>query len=152
MSVLLCNRSTSTMQYVMTAKDIFVESVRFLSKLSSRYSDILSPVVMKLADELLSNTVKANGIFPSDSKSRELRRGHLLEARASLDALEVELSLVYEILSENPEWAFSVQKGRPMSRQDAINLIHKKALTIGNKISEERNLLTGIIKSDEKRT
>ena len=84
MSVLKAKRTTSKAEYVNTANQIYVETLNFLTRMSARYSRLLAEPVAKLAGEVVDHAEKANSIFPSDAQRIELRKAHLLEARASL--------------------------------------------------------------------
>ena len=101
MSVLKSNRSESKAEFINTANEIYTRTITFLTRLSARYSRLLAADVARLASEVVDNAEKANSIFPSDSVRRELRERHLLEARASLMALDVKLSLCYQIMILN---------------------------------------------------
>lgn len=92
MSVLKSKRTTSKAEFVNTAHQIFVETLGFLTRLSARYSRLLAEPTAKLAGEVIDHAEKANSIFPSDLQRVELRKAHLLEARASLMALDVRLT------------------------------------------------------------
>lgn len=90
---------------------------------------------------------KANSIFPSDVQRIELRKAHLLEARASLMALDVRLTHVYLILNQNPEGAFTTSKGVAVKSNDAIEKLDKMAQNLGELIDKENELLKGAIKN-----
>ena len=111
MSVLKQKRTTSKAEFINTANQIYVETINFLTRLSARYSRLIAEPVAKLAGEIIDHAEKANSIFPSDVQRIELRKAHLLEARASLMALDVRLTHVYLILNQNPEGAFTTAKG-----------------------------------------
>ena len=88
MSVLKAHRTESKAEFVNVANQIYVQTIQFLSRLSSRYSRLLSSPVSALASEVIDHAEKANSIYPSDDLRKELRKTHLLEARASLMALD----------------------------------------------------------------
>jgi hypothetical protein len=103
--------------------------------------------VAKLAGEIIDHAEKANSIFPSDNQRIEMRKAHLLEARASLMALDVRLTHVYLILNQNPEGAFTTSKGNPVKSQDAMEKLDKMAQNLGELIDKENELLKGAIKN-----
>ena len=92
MSVLKQKRTTSKAEFINTANQIYVETLNFLTRLSARYSRLIAESVAKLAGEIIDHAEKANSIFPSDNQRIEMRKAHLLEARASLMALDVRLT------------------------------------------------------------
>ena len=151
MSVLKIHRSESKAEYINTANEIFAETMQFLTRLSARYSRLLSSDVMRLASEVLDNAEKANSIFPSDSVRIELREKHLLEARASLMALDVHLAHCYEIMMLNPPGCFSTLNGKDVQAKDAVKKLENMAQSLGEKIDKENNYLSNVLKSDKNR-
>lgn len=116
MSVLKSKRTTSKAEFVNTAHQIFVETLGFLTRLSARYSRLLAEPTAKLAGEVIDHAEKANSIFPSDLQRVELRKAHLLEARASLMALDVRLTHCYTLMSQNPRAVSRMEKGKAFLR------------------------------------
>lgn len=92
MSVLKSKRSTSKAEFVNVASQIYDETIDFLSRLSARYSRLMAEAIADLAGEVEDHAEKANSIYPSDAQRVELRKAHLLEARAALMALDVRLN------------------------------------------------------------
>lgn len=102
MSVLKARRSESKAQYINTAFDIQVNVLNFLTRLSSRYSRLLAQNVANLAFEIIDNAEKANSVGYNDDIRAGLREKYLLRARASLDSLDIQLTLCYDVISQNP--------------------------------------------------
>ena len=138
MSVLKQKRTTSKAEFINTANQIYVETLNFLTRLSARYSRLIAEPVAKLAGEIIDH---------SDNQRIEMRKAHLLEARASLMALDVRLTHVYLILNQNPEGAFTTSKGNPVKSQDAMEKLDKMAQNLGELIDKENELLKGAIKN-----
>lgn len=147
MSVLSQKRMTSKAEFINTAAKIYTETVNFLTRLSARYSRLLAEPVAKLAGEVLDFSEKANSIFPSDPQRIALRRTHLLEARASLMALDVRLTHCYLIMMENPEGCFTTSKGKAVGPKDAAEKLDKMAQSLGELIDRENELLKGAVKA-----
>ena len=100
MSVLLNRRVTSKADFVNVASEIYDDTIAFLTRLSARYSRLMAEPIAMLAGEVEDFAEKANSIFPSDPQRIDLRIRHLLEARASLMALDVRLNKCYRIMSK----------------------------------------------------
>lgn len=146
MSVLKSKRTTSKAEFVNTAHQIFVETLGFLTRLSARYSRLLAEPTAKLAGEVIDHAEKANSIFPSDLQRVELRKAHLLEARASLMALDVRLTHCYTLMSQNPQGCFADGKGKSLPPSEAMEKLDRMAQSLGEKIDQENELLKGQIK------
>lgn len=151
MSVLKARRTESKAEFVNTANQIYVQTINFLSRISTRYSRLVSTNVTSLASEVLDNAEKANNIYPSDEIRKELREKHLLEARASLSALDIHLALCYEIMLKNPEGCFTASNGSFIKSTEAKRKLENMAQNLGELIDVENGLLTNILKSDKKR-
>ena len=146
MSVLKSKRTTSKAEFVNTAHQIFVETLGFLTRLSARYSRLLAEPTAKLAGEVIDHAEKANSIFPSDLQRVELRKAHLLEARASLMALDVRLTHCYTLMSQNPQGCFTDGKGKSLPPSEAMEKLDRMAQSLGEKIDQENELLKGQLK------
>ena len=151
MSVLKAHRSESKAEFVNTANKIYVETINFLSRLSARFSRLMANDVSHLASEVLVNAEKANSIFPSDHTRKELRKQHLLKSRATLMALDVELSHCYDIMMLNPEGCFTTSNGNPVKPARAKEILENMAQSLGELIDSENGLLTNTLKSDKDR-
>ena len=151
MSVLKARRSESRAEYINAANKIYVQTINFLSRLSSRYSRLVADDVAGLASEVLDNAEMANSIYPSDRARKELREKHLLEARAALMALDVHLSHCYELMMTNPAGCFTTGSGKTVSATDAKRKLDHMAQELGELIDYENKLLTSVLKSDKDR-
>ena len=151
MSVLHDKRTVSKAEYVNTANQIYVETLAFLTRLSARYARLIAEPVAKLAGEVMDETEKANKIYPSDDQRKALRKGHLLEALASLSALDVRLSYCYAILTQNPESCFTTAQGRTLKAAEATERLDNMAQSLGELIDQEQGLIRTVMDSDRKR-
>ena len=113
MSVLKEKRTVSKAEYVNTANQIYVETVGFLTRLSARYSRLIAEGTAQLAGEVMDHTEKANKIYPSDEQRKAQRKAHLLEALASLSALDVRLTHAYLVMYQNPPGRTDRPGGHP---------------------------------------
>lgn len=146
MSVLKAKRTESKAEYINKAHEIFLLTLNLLSRLSSRYSRLVAPSVMTLATEVVSYCEKANSIYPSDEDRQRLRNEHLLNARASLMALDVQLANVYNLCVMNPQGCFTTVNKNSMSSSRALEKLSKFSQTCGELIDEEKNMITSLIK------
>ncbi len=151
MSVLAQKRTVSKAEFINTANQIYVETLNFLTRLSARYSRLIAEPVANLAGEVIDHSEKANSIFPSDAQRVELRKAHLLEARASLMALDVRLTHCYIVMNQNPEGCFTTAKGKTVSSSEAMEKLDKMAQSLGELIDKENELLKEVMKSDGQR-
>lgn len=151
MSVLKSKRSTSKAEYVNLAGEIFAETMAFLTRLSSRYSRLLARPVAELAGEVMDQTEKANSIFPKGEPNMSQRKGHLLEARAALMALDVRLGYCFSIMALNPQGCFTTSGGKSIPAAEANRKLDAMAQNLGEKIDRENELIRAVMESDRKR-
>lgn len=145
MSVLKSKRTESKAEYVNIANAIYIETINFLTRISARYSRLIAEPVAKLAGEVIDHAEKANSIYPSDDQRRQLRKAHLLEARASLMALDVRLTHCYLITTQNPQGCFTTPSGKSVDAKKATERLDKMAQKLGELIDKENDLLQGMI-------
>ena len=162
MSVLKEKRTVSKAEYVNTANQIYVETVGFLTRLSARYSRLIAEGTAQLAGEVMDHTEKANKIYPSDEQRKAQRKAHLLEALASLSALDVRLTHAYLVMYQNPQGCFTAPSGKTVPPKEAMDKLdrtdfstkgegHGMAQSLGELIDREDTLLRNILESDRKR-
>lgn len=145
MSVLKSKRTESKAEYVNVANAIYIETINFLTRISARYSRLIAEPVAKLAGEVIDHAEKANSIYPSDDQRCQLRKAHLLEARASLMALDVRLTHCYLIMIQNPQGCFTTPSGKSVDAKKATERLDKMAQKLGELIDKENDLLQGMI-------
>ena len=148
MSVLKSKRGKSKAEFVNVAHQIYVETLGFLSRLSARYSRILTQTTAELAAAVVDNAVAANTLLPTDEVRYNERKAYLLRSRGALAALDYHMARVYEVLMMNPEGAFSTSSGASVKGDKACARLDKMAQSLGEKIDEEGKLLSGVLKSD----
>lgn len=151
MSVLKEKRTVSKAEYVNTANQIYVETVGFLTRLSARYSRLIAEGTAQLAGEVMDNAEKANKIYPSDEQRKDQRKAHLLEALASLSALDVRLTHAYLVMYQNPQGCFTAPSGKTVPPKEAMDKLDRMAQSLGELIDREDTLLRNILESDRKR-
>lgn len=151
MSVLKEKRTVSAAEYVNTANQIYMETVAFLTRLSARYARLVADGTARLAGEVIDHAEKANKIFPSDEQRKSQRKAHLLEALASLSALDVRLTHCYLIMQQNPQGCFTDSRGKNLPPGEAMDKLDRMAQSLGELIDQEETLLRNIMDSDRKR-
>lgn len=151
MSVLSKNRTVSRAEFVNKANEIYVETIRFLTRVSSRYARLLAQPIADLAGEVVDNCEKANSIFPRGDMKKEMREKYLIEARASLHALDVRMSHLYQIMMWNPQGCFEDTNIKTKNSTDAVRRLDKMAEKLGCLIDDEDKLIQGVIASDKTR-
>lgn len=96
MSVPKQKRKQSGIQFLDTAYDLEVHTLRCCMKLPKRMTFFLSTELAHLAAQVHNNCKAANSVFPTNAHEAQLRRDYLTRANASLQALIGKVSLLQE--------------------------------------------------------
>lgn len=145
MSVLVANRRVSKAEYVNTAIALYKQTIHFLSRMSARYARLMAADVAHLASQIVTHSEAANSIYVNDEVKRQLREKHLVEAKAALRALDVQVKLCYELMLDNPQGCYTNGKGDTLAPKEAEQRLNKTAEQLAALINKENDLLTGII-------
>lgn len=149
MSVLKSHRKHSKAEYINNANFIYTFVIAILTRLSAKYSRIFTENTIQLASKLIDECEMANSIYPSDKSRFEMRKKHLLEARAALMALDVKLYNIYKVLRLNPVGCFVSSRNKALSKDKAEHKLGKMAERLGFAIDRENECLTNLLKSDK---
>ena len=68
-----------------------------------RYTFYGAQELSALADTVYNEVKMANSVFPGNQHEAQLRRDHLIEANATLQALIGQLGIMADLLKQNPE-------------------------------------------------
>ncbi|MBQ7609099.1 MAG: hypothetical protein IJU76_14210 [Desulfovibrionaceae bacterium] len=106
---------------------------------------------IKLASDIADFCEKGNSVYPSDTVRLELRESYLLQARASLMALDVKMADIYLVLRQNPQGAFVTEGEKLKEPPQAMGRIQTMSQTLGEMIDRENGYITSLLKSDKQR-
>lgn len=151
MSVLKNKRKESCAEFLNDAYKIYVQTIEFVSRLSARYSRIMASDISRTAFDVLRNVESANTIYPSNEHRVTMREKYLLAAKASLQSLDVALSVCYDVLIKNPSGAFTTTAGKEVDSTNAKRKLDNMAQSLGELIDTEAKMITKVIKSDKER-
>ena len=136
MSVYKALRGDSPVQFVETARKLAVFTRKNCLKMPKRYTFYGAQELSALADAVYNEVKMANSIFPGNQADAQLRRNHLTEANAALQALVGQLGIMADLLKQNPE---------KLTWLD--NALEEWAIMI----TDEVKLISGVKKSDKER-
>jgi hypothetical protein len=145
MSVLRINRNESPIEYVRIANLIYEETYQFLSRVSARYERLIGPGVMTLVDKLLDNCDFAEVSRGSTTVSKELRERYLREALGAVSALDIKMSHLYNIMTQNPQGCFTMKNGDTVKPDKAVEKLNKMSQSLGEKIDTEISLIKKVL-------
>ena len=129
MSVVRSERGESSLQFLYNARELEKYTITKCVGFPKRYTFYISQRLGNLASEVHEECKKANSIYPKNNEEAQLRRNHLLEARASLYAMVSKIELACEI--------FGIEEQKLKYWMSMVN--------------EESRLISGVLTSDAQR-
>ena len=151
MSVLKSKRKESATEYVNLADEIYAYTLAFCTKLSNRYQRLIGRDTMAIASKIIDEAEGANSVRIIDRTTYEVRRKHLLEARAGVKALDVHMYYIWKTISTNPQGCFTNTKGETKTPAEALKILDTMAENLGCMIDEASNKISKVLESDKKK-
>ena len=150
MSVKVVDRNESKVQYVTTAVELQKKTIFVLTRMSNKMQGFFKDDLMWLASSITNGCAKAQSIYPSTKERALIREQYVLEAKSSVDALDIQLGLCFDFIKDYPEYAFSTRDDEPIEASKAREKLNKLMKTTGDLINQEKLLLDGVIKDNNK--
>lgn len=97
MSVLKSKRGESSAQFLETARELELYTLRQCVKFPKRYTFFITNEIVRLSQEVLNGVKSANSIYPTNPIEAQLRRNYFIEAYCSLQNLISQLSIAKEL-------------------------------------------------------
>ena len=135
-TILIPEMSPIHFQFVETARKLAVHTRKCCLKMPKRYTFYGAQELSALADTVYNEVKMANSVFPGNQHEAQLRRDHLIEANATLQALIGQLGIMADLLKQNPE---------------KLRWLDNSLEEWASLISEEAKLISGVKKSDKER-
>ena len=97
MSVVKSKRATSEMEFIHTARELQIYSIRKCAGFPKRYTFYISQPIANIALSVYDDVIRANSIYPTNRHEAQLRRDHLLSALAELHSLVSQIEAAGEM-------------------------------------------------------
>lgn len=136
MSVLKSRRKESSVQFLDTAREIEVYTIKQCSRFPKRYMFLLTKDLVELSKSIYNNTKSANSIYPTNKEEFLIRMEYNLGANCDLQCLISQLDVAKEFIT-------TTEKEKPIKSkvfEDWAELL-----------IEEQRLLSGLKKADRER-
>ena len=127
------------MEYVENARKLQIYTIRNCVKFPKRYTYIVVQTIAALAQEIDTRVRIAESVMPTNLHEAQMRRDELTYAFGLLNSLDDKLHLMYDIVSENPNF------------KTEFKWLPNAMLEWGRLIQKERELISGVKKADRKR-
>lgn len=103
MSVLKSKRGESSMQFLETARQLEIYTLKQCVKFPKRYTFFITTEIVRLSQSIYNEVKSANSIYPTNDIEFQLRRNHLIEAYCDIQCLISQLGVAKEIFVSSVE-------------------------------------------------
>lgn len=136
MSVLKSKRGESAMQFLETARELEIYTIKQCAKFPKRFMFLITKDIVALAKAVYNNVKAANSIYPSNGHEVQTRRDYIITANCHLQCLISQLDIAREFIT-------TTDGNKPIQS--------KVWQTWLDLITEEARLLASLKNSDAKR-
>ena len=102
-SVVKGKRTESEMEFVHTARELQIYTVRKCVGFPKRYTFYISQPLANAATRIHECVKMANSVYPTNAHEAQLRRDYLLQANAELNSFVSQIEVAHEIFGIDPE-------------------------------------------------
>lgn len=96
MSVIKAKRGESGVQFLETARQLQIFTIKQCLKIPKRYTFYLGTRISDIAARVYEYAKKGNSIYPSNPHEVQMRRDYFLQARAECESLVAQINIVIE--------------------------------------------------------
>ena len=97
MSVIRSSRSVSDVQFLYTARELQIYTIRKCVSFPKRYTFYVSQPLAAAATRVHEDVKRGNSIYPANQHEVQLRRDYFLQAVAELQNLVSQVEVAYEL-------------------------------------------------------
>lgn len=103
MSVVKSNRSASDLQFLYTARELQIYSIKKCVGFPKRYTFYVSQPLANIATRIHEDVKKGNSIYPTNQHEAQIRIDCFLKAKAELNNMVSQIEVAKEIFDIEPE-------------------------------------------------
>lgn len=111
------------MQFVDTARELEIYTIKQCAKFPKRYMFLITKGIVSLATSIYNNVKAANSVFPQTAAEAEIRKNYIISANCELQCLISQLDIARGLIHQTGN-------NKPIKStvwQDWINLVTKEA-------------------------
>lgn len=142
MSVPTWKRNESKVEYIDTARELVVRTLKGVRKFPKSATFIISNDIINSANNVFKYVITCQNCFPKSKEDIAFRKNFLVQALGELDNLDCKISIAIDLYTTTQE----------QENKCEIKMSDYSWATWGELIYKERNLIKKILESDEKRT
>lgn len=97
MSVVKSKRGESGMEFVHTARELQIYTLKKCASFPKRYTFYINAPIARHANQIYQCVVMANSTYPTNQHEVQIRRDYLMKANALLQSLVAQIETAHEI-------------------------------------------------------
>ncbi len=136
MSVPKSKRGESVVQFLETARELEIYTIKECARFPKRYMFLITKDIVSLSTKVYNDVKAANSIYPTNAAEVQLRKNYIIQANCALQCLLSQLDIAREFIR-------TTDKNKPITStvwEGWVNLI-----------TNEAKLLASLKESDKKR-
>lgn len=102
MSVVKGKRAESEVEFIHTARELQIYTIKKCISFPKRYTFYISQPIANAATRIHEDVKMANSIYPTNAHEVQLRRDYLLRANAELYSLVSQIEVAHELFGLEP--------------------------------------------------
>ena len=114
MSVIRSRRSESEIEFLHTARELQIYTIKKCTSFPKRYTFYISQPIAGAATRIHEYVKMANSVYPTNAHEAQIRRDYLLRANAELNSLVSQIEVAHELFGLEPNvmnyWMDIVEK------------------------------------------
>ena len=100
MSVLKSQRGESAVQFLETARELEIYTIKQCAKFPKRFMFLITKDIVALAKAVYNNAKAANSVYPTNAAEVQMRRNYIITANCDLQCLISQLDIAREFVKE----------------------------------------------------
>lgn len=100
MSVLKSQRGESAVQFLETARELEIYTIKQCAKFPKRFMFLITKDIVALAKAVYNNAKAANSVYPTNAHEVQMRRDYIITANCDLQCLISQLDIAREFVKE----------------------------------------------------
>lgn len=102
MSVIKSQRSSSSMDFIHTARELQIYTIKKCSNFPKRYTFYISQPLANAATRIHEYVKMANSVYPINTHEAQIRRDYLIRANSELNSMISQIEVAQEIFGLEP--------------------------------------------------
>lgn len=98
MSVIKSRRNESVIQFLETARELEIYTIKQCAKFPKRFMFLITKDIVDLAKSIFNNVKSANSVYPTNTAELQLRTNFIINANCGLQCLISQLDIAREFI------------------------------------------------------